>query len=49
MVEAVVPFRGALSFFLGFWACLPDPIQLFVVAVFVFLLIVVVVRGILGH
>lgn len=49
MVESVIPYRGALSFFLGFWACLPAPIQHFVVFVFVALLVVVVARVVIGH
>ena len=30
----MIPFMGALEFFLGFYSCLPDPVQKFILFVF---------------
>lgn len=40
----VIPFAGALNFFLGLWSVLPFSIRSFVVVVFVLSLIVALLR-----
>lgn len=40
----VLPFAGALDFFLGFWSVLPQPFQSFISAVFFFFFLVALIR-----
>ena len=40
----ILPFQGALDFFLGLWSVLPQPFQAFISAVFFFLFMVALVR-----
>lgn len=42
----MIPFMGALDFFLGFYSCLPGPVQKFIVFVFACLICAAFVRAV---